>query len=93
MKAVSEAIKNGVPTTTEKLMEGTVNEMKDAVAKHRIIRTVHEGIEQVSRIIDQIENKNVHGNYQFFSYDFEINDYPPAARQRACNSNSERAPD
>ena len=70
MKAVSEAIKNGVPMTTEKLLDVAVNEMKDAVAKHRIIRTVHEGIEQVSRIIDQIENKNVHGNSQFFSYDF-----------------------
>ena len=45
--------------------------MKDVFAKHRIIRTVHEGIEQVSRIIDQIENKKVHSNYQFFSYDFK----------------------
>lgn len=71
--------------TTEKLLEVAVNEMKEAVSKHRIIRTVHEGIEQVSRIIDQIENKNANGNSQYFSYDFVINDYPPAARQRACN--------
>ena len=69
MKAVSEAIKNGVPMTTEKLLEVAVNEMKDDVSKHRIIRTVHEGIEQVSRIIDQIENKNVNGNYQDVRYD------------------------
>jgi hypothetical protein len=85
VKAVSEAIKNGVPMTTEKLLETAVNEMKDAVSKHRIIQTVHYGIEQVSKIITQIENKNSDGHSEYFSYDFEINDYPPAARQRAIS--------
>jgi hypothetical protein len=60
--------------------------MKDAVSKHRIIRTVHDGIEQVSKIITQIENKNSDGHSEYFSYDFEINDYPPAARQRAISN-------
>lgn len=56
--------------------------MKEAVSKHKIIRTVHDGIEQVSKIISQIENKNADGNSEYFSYDFEINDYPPLARQK-----------
>ncbi len=56
--------------------------MKEAVSQHKVIRTVNDGVEQVSKIISQIENKGSDGQTEFFSFDFEINDYPPMAKQK-----------
>jgi ATP-dependent RNA helicase DDX46/PRP5 len=40
----------------------------------------------VTQLINEFQNKGVEGA-DFFSYDFEINDYPLNARQKACNQN------
>ena len=58
--------------------------MKESVSKHKIITTVDDGIEQVTKIINSFQNKRDGHGIDFFSYDFEINDYPPIARQKAC---------
>ena len=59
--------------------------MKKAVTQHKIITTVDDGVEQVTKLINQFQNKGNGDNLNFFSYDFEINDYPKGARQRACS--------
>jgi hypothetical protein len=46
---------------------------------------VDDGVEQVTKLISSFQNKGNGEGLDYFSYDFEINDYPPAARQRACS--------
>lgn len=60
--------------------------MKQSVTKHKVITTVDDGVEQVTKLINEFTKKGTDG-LDFFSYDFEINDYPLSARQRACNQN------
>ena len=43
-------------------------------------------VEQVTKLINHFANSKQGGEGpDFFSYDFEINDYPLGARQKACN--------
>lgn len=70
--------------TTDKLLQIAVNSMKESVTKHKVITTVDDGIEQVTKLINTFQNKGDGQGIDFFSYDFEINDYPQGARQRAC---------
>ena len=72
--------------TTEKLLEIAVTSMKESVNKHKVITSVDDGVEQVTKLINEFTKKGTDG-LDYFSYDFEINDYPLAARQKACNQN------
>ena len=78
-------MKNGSGFSTDKLLEIAVNSMKKAVTEHKVITTVDDGVEQVTKLINQFQNKGSGESLNFFSYDFEINDYPKMARQRACS--------
>lgn len=84
VKAVSEAIKNGSAITTERLLEIAVGSMRESVTKHKVVKTADDGVEQVTKLINQFQSRGTEGS-DFFSYDFEINDYPLASRQKACN--------
>jgi hypothetical protein len=60
--------------------------MRESVTKFKAVKTAEDGIEQVNKLVNQFVNKSgAHEGADFFSYDFEINDYPLAARQKACN--------
>lgn len=85
VKAVNEAMKNGSGFNAEKLLEIAINSMKKAVTEHKVITTVDDGVEQVTKLINSFQNKGTADGVDFFSYDFEINDYPKTARQRACS--------
>ena len=86
VKAVSEAIKEGSAITTEKLLEIAVGSMKESVTKYNVVKSSSQGVEQVTKLINQFANSKQGGEgADFFSYDFEINDYPLGARQKACN--------
>lgn len=85
MKAVSEAIKNGSAITTEKLLEIAVGSMRESVTKYKVVNSVNDGIEKVTQLINSFQSKQGGEGADFFSYDFEINDYPLGARQKACN--------
>jgi hypothetical protein len=71
--------------TTEKLLEIAVTSMKESITKHKVITSVDDGVEYVTNLINSFQNKGDGGGIDSFSYDFEINDYPNGARQRACN--------
>ena len=55
------------------------------MTKYKVVRSADDGIEQVSKLINAFTNKQGGEGADFFSYDFEINDYPLGARQKACN--------
>jgi hypothetical protein len=58
--------------------------MKEAVVQFSVSKT--DKVEQVTKLINQFANSKQGGEGpDFFSYDFEINDYPLGARQKACN--------
>lgn len=78
-------MKDGAGFSTDKLLEVAVNSMKKAVTEHKVITTVDDGVQQVTKLINQFQNKGTVDGIDFFSYDFEINDYPKVARQRACS--------
>lgn len=60
--------------------------MKESITKHKVITSVDDGVEQVTKLINSFQSKGGNGEgLDYFSYDFEINDYPAAARQRACS--------
>ena len=59
--------------------------MRESVTKFNVAKA--DGVEQVTKLINQFAttgSKTGEG-VDFFSYDFQINDYPLGARQRACN--------
>lgn len=58
--------------------------MRESVTKYQAVNNTHDGIEQVAKLINSFQTRTGEGA-DFFSYDFEINDYPLAARQKACN--------
>lgn len=71
MKAVSEAIKNGSAITTEKLLDIAVGSMKEAVTKYKVVKTAEDGVEQVTKLVNQFVNsKTTAEGPDFFSYDF-----------------------
>lgn len=59
--------------------------MKESITKHKVVTSVDDGVEQVTKLINSFQNKGNGQGIDYFSYDFEINDYPNGARQRACS--------
>jgi ATP-dependent RNA helicase DDX46/PRP5 len=59
--------------------------MKEAVTKYQAGNSSHDGVEQVAKLVNSFTNKTSGEGSDFFSYDFEINDYPQNARQKGCN--------
>ena len=44
--------------------------MKKSVTEHKVITTVDDGVEQVTKLINQFQNKGNGEGIDFFSYDF-----------------------
>ena len=66
------------------MLEIAVGKMKEAVVQYNVAKS--DGVEQVTKLINQFANSKQGGEGpDFFSYDFEINDYPLGARQKACS--------
>lgn len=70
VKAVSEAIKNGSAITTEKLLQIAVGSMRESVTKFKVVNTVNDGVEQVTKLISSFQSKTTTEGADFFSYDF-----------------------
>lgn len=66
-------------------MDIAVGSMRESVTKFKVVRTADDGVEQVTKLITQFQTTKTGEGADFFSYDFEINDYPQGARQKACN--------
>lgn len=59
--------------------------MRESVTKYKVVNSVNDGVEKVTQLINSFQSKQGGEGADFFSYDFEINDYPLGARQKACN--------
>jgi hypothetical protein len=70
VKAVSEAIKNGSAITTEKLLDIAVGSMRESVTKYKVVRSADDGVEQVTKLINQFSTAKTGEGADFFSYDF-----------------------
>ena len=69
VKAVSEAMKKDNKLSTDKILEIAIGSMKESVTKHKVVTSVEDGVEKVTQLINEFQNKGVEGA-DFFSYDF-----------------------